>query len=132
LTKYAFTTSEVLGYLPVAEDQRIRFAETVLKLLDDSKQVRDEGLAEDEIRSMKGWTHYRLASSFAAKNDRDGVFRHVRAALALRRPKLTAKTFREDQALGAWNADPEFAKLYQEFEAPAPAPPPAQGKAEKG
>jgi tetratricopeptide (TPR) repeat protein len=131
LTRYACTTSEVLGYLPVAEDQRIRFAETVLNLLDDSRQVQEDALSAEEIRSMKGRTHYRLASSFAAKNERDGVFRHVRAALALRHPDLTVKTFREDQALSAWNADPEFAKLYQEFETPAPAPPAARGESAK-
>jgi tetratricopeptide (TPR) repeat protein len=122
-TKYAYATADVLGYLPAAEDQRIRLAETVLKRLDNPKLVQDERLADEEVRSMKGWTHYRLATTFAAKNDREGVLRHVREALSLRRPDLTPRTFREDQALGAWNDDPEFVKLYREFEKAATYPP---------
>jgi serine/threonine protein kinase len=125
LSKYIYSTSDVLGYLPVAEDQRIRLAETVLKRLDDPKLMQEETLGDDEIKSMKGWTHYRLATSFAAKNDRQGVLQHVRAALELCRPDLTAKTFREDQALSAWNGDPDFAKLYQEFDKPVSDPPAA-------
>jgi serine/threonine protein kinase len=133
LTRYAYATSDVLGNLPVPEDQRIRLAETVLQRLDDPKFAQPEGIADEEIRSMKGWTHYRLASSFAAKNDKPGVLQHVRAALALRRPDLTAKTFRDDPALSAWNDDEEFKKLYQQFESPATAPPAVQtGSAVKG
>jgi hypothetical protein len=126
-TKYAYATSAVMAYLPVAEDQRIRLAETVLKRLDNPRLAQEERLADQELRIMKGWTHYRLASTFAAKNDREGVLRHVREALSLRVPDLTARTFREDQALGAWNADPEFVKLYQGFEKAASDPPGARG-----
>jgi hypothetical protein len=133
MTKYAYATSDVLGNLPVAEDQRIRLAETILQRLDDPKLAQEEGIADEAIRSMKGWTHYRLASSFAAKNDKPGVLQHVRAALALRRPDLTAQTFRDDQALSAWNDDEEFKKLYQESQRPATYPPAAPaGSAVKG
>jgi tetratricopeptide (TPR) repeat protein len=133
LTKYAYATSDVLTYLPVAEDQKIRLAEIALRRLDDPKLAQEEGLADEDRRGMKGWIHQRLATSFAAKNDRQGVLQHVRAALELRRPDLIPKTFRDDAALGAWNADPEFEKLYREFDKPAAGPTAAPGGSpEKG
>jgi hypothetical protein len=116
LTKYVYATSELLVYLPIVDDLKIRLAETVLKRLDDPRQARGEGIKEDEIKSMKGWTHYRLAASYATKNDKPRVLEHVRAALALRRPDLTPGTFREDATLKEWNSDPDFVKLYEEFE----------------
>jgi hypothetical protein len=116
LTSYIYATSDILAYLPVVDDLKIRLAETVLKRLGDPKQARGEGIKEDEIARMKGWTHYRLAVSYATKNDKPRVLEHIRAALALRRPGLNSRMFREDTTLNQWNSDPDFIKLYEEFE----------------
>ena len=89
LTRYIYATSDVVAYLPVVDDLKIRLAESVLKKLDDP-QARKEGIGEDEIKGMKGWTHYRLAVSYAAQNNRQRVLEHVRAALSLKRPDLNA------------------------------------------
>jgi serine/threonine protein kinase len=115
LIRYIYATSDVVAYLPVVDELKIRLAENVLKKLDDP-QARKEGISEDDIKGMKGWTHYRLAVSYAAQNNRQRVLEHVRAALALKRPDLSARTFREDASLNVWNNDAEFAKLYEESE----------------
>ena len=115
LIRYIYATSDVVAYLPVVDDLKIRLAETVLKKLDDP-QARKEGIGEDDIKSMKGWTHYRLAVSYARQNNRQRVLEHVRAALALKRPDLNARTFRDDASLNVWNNDAEFARLYEESE----------------
>lgn len=114
-TRYIHATLDVVAYLPVVDDLKIRLAEAVLKKLDDP-QAHKEGISDDEIKGMTGWTHYRLAVSYAAQHNRQRVLEHVRAALALKRPDLSARTFRDDASLNVWNNDAEFARLYEESE----------------
>ena len=116
LTRYLDATSEVLNYLAVPVEVRISLSEAVLKRLGDSQGAAAEGLADAEVKTMKGWTHVRLAAAFAAKNDKAGVLEHARLALELRLADLTPKTFTDDATFAAWNADPEFTELYKRYQ----------------
>src|SRR5262249_14410755 len=102
-TRYLDATSEVLGYLPVPLDLRIRLSEEVLRRLEDAATARKDGLNDDEAKAMTAWTHVRLAGAFAAKNDPQGVLKQIRSALDLKRPDVTPKTFRDDPTFSAWN-----------------------------
>jgi hypothetical protein len=113
--RFLNATAEVLNYLPVADGLRVTLAEEVLKNLNDPAAAPKEGLAADEARSIKGWTHFRLAVASASKNDRPGVLAHVREALGQRAPDLGPDAFRNDPTISPWNGDEEFAKLYREF-----------------
>jgi tetratricopeptide (TPR) repeat protein len=115
LTRYLDATSEVLNYLAVPVDVRISLSQAVLKRLTDTQGAAAEGIAPDEIKTMKGWTHVRLAAGFAAKNDKAGVLEHAREALAARLSDLTPKTFTDDSTFAAWNGDPEFTELYKQY-----------------
>jgi serine/threonine protein kinase len=115
-TRYVYTTSDMVARLPVVDDLKIRLAETVLKRLENSQQIKSEGISDDEIKNMIGWTHYRLAVSYATRNEKRRVLEHVKAALELRRPDLTCKTFRDDASVNQWNNDPEFTRLYEQFD----------------
>jgi serine/threonine protein kinase len=115
-TRYVYTTSDMVAKLPVVDDLKIRLAETVLKRLDNPQLVQSEGIRDDELKNMKGWTHYRLAVSYAARNEKRRVLEHVKAALELHRPDLTSKTFRNDASVNQWNNDPEFNRLYEQYD----------------
>ena len=56
-------------------------AEEVLRRLSDANAVTQEGLKPDDVKARKGWTHFRLAKSFAQKNDKANVLKNVQAAL---------------------------------------------------
>jgi serine/threonine protein kinase len=116
LTRYLSATMDVVGSLAVADEIRNRLAQEILKRLGNTQLVAEEKLAEDEVRGMKGWAHFRLAISAAAQNDRQGVLEHVREALGMKLADLTPKTFREDPTFGTWNEDAEFVALYKQHE----------------
>jgi hypothetical protein len=119
-TEFFYYTQEVLGELPVPVDVRIRLGEEVLKRLGDAPLMEQEGLDQAKVRNMTGLTHQRLARAFAQKEDRNRVLDHVRKALSCKLEDLTAQTFRDDGAFAPWKDDPEFVKLYAEFDKPPP------------
>jgi serine/threonine protein kinase len=114
-SEYLYSTRDLLGYLSVPVEVRIRLGEELLRRLADAGNVEQDGLKEEQARDMKGWTHFGLAQAFAEKEERAKVLQHVREALQLKMPDLTAKTCQEDGTLKAWNDDAEFAQLYKEF-----------------
>src|SRR5262249_27940090 len=114
-SEYLYSTRDLLGYLSVPVEVRIRLGEELLRRLADAGNVEQDGLKEEQARDMKGWTHFGLAQAFAEKEERAKVLNHVREALQLKMPDLTAKTCQEDGTLKAWNDDAEFAQLYKEF-----------------
>src|SRR5262249_45049432 len=87
----------------------------LLQRLGDAAASQD-GLKEDQVRDLKGWTHFHLAQVCAQKEDRPGVLEHVRAALQLNVPDLTPQTCRQDGAIGAWNEDKGFVARSGQFE----------------
>jgi hypothetical protein len=116
--RYLDASLEVLATLAVPEDLRIRLAQELLGHLNRNELVQQEGLKPDEVKSMQAWTYFRLAKAFAAKNERDNVYRNTELALNVRLPDLKPRNFREDPALSGWNEDKEFAALYKKFETP--------------
>jgi tetratricopeptide (TPR) repeat protein/predicted Ser/Thr protein kinase len=117
-TRYLDATLDVLWYLNVPEDLRQGLAEEVLRRLSDMNIVMQEGLKPDEVKGRKGWTHYRLAKSFAQKNDKANVLKNVQAALDLKLADLKPANFQGDGALSGWNEDKEFVALYKKYETP--------------
>jgi serine/threonine protein kinase len=120
LSRYLNATVTVLAYLPVPSDVRVRLSEELLKRLANPVLVQQDNLPPEEVQSLKGWTHFRLAQAHAEKEDRTRVLQNVREALALKVPDLTPDALRGDGALSPWNEDPEFKAAYVEF-APAPS-----------
>jgi hypothetical protein len=118
LSRYLNATVTVLFNLPVSSDVRVRLSEELLKRLANPVLVQQDNLPSDEVQSLKGWTHVRLAQAYAEKEDRTRVLQHVREALALRVPELTPDSLRGDGTLGAWNEDEEFKAAYIEFAPP--------------
>jgi serine/threonine protein kinase len=116
-TTFLDATAEILWYLRVNEDLRISLSRDVLlPRLDDNQAVKDDKLKPEEVKALRGRAHYRLAKSFAAKNDRNSVLTHLGETLKLRLPEFTPKSFREDDSFKAWNMDEEFVKLYKQYE----------------
>ena len=107
-------TIDVIGASPV--DVRVRLIEELLRRLADGEIVKAEAVPADEVKALKARAHFRRARCAAEKEDRAGVLAHLRKALAQRQADLTPKQAREDEQLKAWNDDPEFQKLYAEFE----------------
>jgi tetratricopeptide (TPR) repeat protein len=117
-TKYLDATLEVLWVLPaVPVDLRVRLPQEILARLTDANAVQQERLKPEEVKRLKGWTHYRLAKAFAGKNEKDNVLRHLSEALGTRLPDLKPQTCRDDGTFSGWNDDPAFKALYQKFEA---------------
>jgi serine/threonine protein kinase len=116
-TEYLDATQEVLANLPVPPSWRVRLGEEVLKRLGDGATIEQDKLTPDDIKTRKGWTHFRLARAFAENQERTNALKQIREALQLKLPDLKPQNFREDGAFSAWNEDPEFLKLYAEHEA---------------
>jgi len=116
LTRYLEATLQVLLQLPVGPDLRIKLSEELLKHLGEPETSSQEGLSADDVRSIRGWTHFHLAKAYADSEDRDKVLKHVREALQAKVADLTPQTVRDDDTLKQWKDDAEFAKLFAEFE----------------
>jgi tetratricopeptide (TPR) repeat protein len=117
-TRYYDATLDVLWYLAVSEDLRVGLGEEVLRRLANAEVVKQEGLTPEDVKARQGWTHYRLAKSFAQKNDKANVLGHVQAALELKLADLKPDTFRNEPALSGWNEDKEFVAVYKKHETP--------------
>jgi tetratricopeptide (TPR) repeat protein len=115
-TEFLAATRDLLDGYAVPPDLRLRLGRDLLQRLGDAAVVAQDGLKDDQVRDLKGWTHFHLAQVCAQKEDRPGVLQHVRAALELHVPDLTPQTCRQDGTLGAWNEDKEFVALYGQFE----------------
>jgi serine/threonine protein kinase len=115
-TEFLAATRDLLDSYAVPPDLRLRLGRDLLQRLGDAAVVAQDGLKDDQVRDLKGWTHFHLAQVCAQKEDRPGVLQHVRAALQLHVPDLTPQTCRQDGTLGAWNEDKEFVALYGQFE----------------
>jgi tetratricopeptide (TPR) repeat protein len=112
--RFLHGTIDVIGASPV--DVRIGLIEELLRRLADGELVKTEAVGADEVKGIKAQAHFRRARCAAEKEDRAGVLAHLRQALAQRHIDLTPKQAREDEQLKAWSTDPEFQKLYAEFE----------------
>jgi predicted Ser/Thr protein kinase len=115
-TLFLDSTLDMTWYLAVSEDLRIRFAEELLKRLADPNVLQQEKIKPEDAKSRTGWTHQRLARTYAAKNDKAGVLRHVGEALKLRLPDLKPNAFRDDGTFSGWNSDADFVQLYKQYE----------------
>jgi serine/threonine protein kinase len=115
-TRFLDATLNVLWYLAVPEDLRIGLADQLLRRLTDAGIIAQEKLTPADVKSFTGWTHFRLAKSYAGKNDKPEVLRHIRAALALKLDGLRPADFRAEQAFNGWTEDADFVKLYKEYE----------------
>jgi tetratricopeptide (TPR) repeat protein/predicted Ser/Thr protein kinase len=116
-TNFLDATAEILWYLRVNEDVRISLSRDVLlPRLNDGQVIKDDKLKPEDVKTLKGRAHFRLAKSFAAKNDRNSVLSQLGETLKLGLPDFTPKTLREDDSFKAWNMDEEFVKLYNQYE----------------
>jgi hypothetical protein len=59
---------------------------------------------------------FRLAKSYAQKNDKMSVLRHIRASLELKLADLKPAVFRAEPAFSGWVEDKDFVALYKQFE----------------
>jgi hypothetical protein len=116
--KFLDATIVILWNLPTPADLRIRLQDELIKGLTGPDDSLRRGISPDELRSMTGWGHYRLARFWADKDDRSNVLKHTRLALAFRLPNLGVDTFKDDPVIQAWNNEADFASLYAEFAKP--------------
>jgi tetratricopeptide (TPR) repeat protein/predicted Ser/Thr protein kinase len=114
-TEFLYTTRDLLDNYAVPVELRLGLCEELLRRLGDPITASQEKLNGDQVRDMKGWTHYHLAQAFAQKNDRAGVLRELRAALQLRVPGLTPDACKGDGNFSQWEGDKELVALYAEF-----------------
>jgi hypothetical protein len=118
--RYLDATLQILWWQhPVPVDLRIRLSETLLQQLVHAALVKQEGIPADEVKGMDAYAHYRLARAYAEREERNRLLEQMRLALAPRVASVTVASFRDDGLFKPWNADPEFVKLYAEFEKPA-------------
>jgi hypothetical protein len=59
-----------------------------------------------------------LARAYAEKEDRKRLLEQMRQALVPRMAAVTVTSFRDDGLFKPWNADPDFVRLYAEFDSP--------------
>ena len=116
--RFLDATIIILWNLPTPADLRIRLQDELLKGMTGPDDSMRRGVPLDELRSMTGWGHYRLARFWADKDDRSNVLKHTRLALAFRLPNLGVDTFKDDPVIQAWNNEAEFASLYAQFAKP--------------
>ncbi len=116
--KFLDATISVLWNLPTPADMRIRLEDQLVKALTGPDDAQRRGIPPAEIRSMTGWSHYRLARSWAERDDRANVLKHARLALQLHLPNLGVDTFKDDPVIQAWNNEDDFVRLYAEFAKP--------------
>jgi predicted Ser/Thr protein kinase len=118
-TEYLDATLGVLVQLPVPPESRSRLAEELLKHLTDPGVLKRDGVSAERARDLAGGAHFQLARALARDpKHRADVLQHVRDALKLRAPNVTAALFQGDQALQVWNEDKEFKELYAKFPPP--------------
>ena len=120
--EYQYATLDVLAGLSVAVDLRVRLGEDLLQRLGDGEAATKDGLEAGRVQQLQGLTHLFLAHTAAGAENRDDVLKHLRAALDLGVPDVTAETLQADGAFQAWNMDPEFVELYKKYQKP-PDPP---------
>lgn len=120
-TRFLHAEVDVLWQLqmPTPVDLRISVANEVVRRATDPEICRQEGLMTRDSAAIRAFVHWSLAKFHAEKSDRDGVFKHVRAALVEKVDDVHAGKFRDDEMLRFYNADPDFVKLYMEFPPPA-------------
>ena len=80
--KFLDATISILWNLPTPADVRIRLEDQLVKGLTGPDDAQRRGIPPAEIRSMTGWSHYRLARFWAERDDRANVLKHTRLALA--------------------------------------------------
>jgi tetratricopeptide (TPR) repeat protein len=116
--KFLDATISVLWNLPTPADLRIRLQDQLVKALTGPDDAQRRGIPPAEIRTMTGWSHYRLARFCAERDDRANVLKNARLALQLRLPNLGVDRFKDDPVIQAWNNEDEFVRLYAEFAKP--------------
>lgn len=115
-TVYLDTALDFVGNFPTTNDTKVKLGEEVLRRVTGPDDALRKGIPDNELKEFVGWGHFRQAKLYAEKDDRAAVLKHVRAALAAKLSDLPPEKFRTDGNLKAWNDDPEFQKLYAEFE----------------
>jgi serine/threonine protein kinase/tetratricopeptide (TPR) repeat protein len=115
-TQFLDTGVDVLMDFAVSNELKVKLGEEVLRRLLGPDETLRRGISDNERRELIGWGHFRQAKFHAEKERRAEVLHHVRLALETRLSDLTPSRFRTDHNLKAWNDDPEFQKLYAEFE----------------
>jgi tetratricopeptide (TPR) repeat protein len=118
-TKFLHAVVDVLWQLPTPVDLRISIANEVVKRASDPEICRQEAITPKDAAAIRAFVHWRLAKFSAEKSDRDGVFKHAKAALIEKADDMHAGKFRDDEMLRDYNADPDFVKLYMEFPPPS-------------
>ncbi|MBV8308978.1 MAG: hypothetical protein JO344_01130, partial [Planctomycetaceae bacterium] len=113
--KFLDATISILWNLPTPADVRIRLEDQLVKALIGPDDTQRRGIPPAEIRTMTGWSHYRLARFWAERDDRANVLKNARLALQLRLPNLSVDTFKDDPVIQAWNNEDDFVRLYAEF-----------------
>jgi serine/threonine protein kinase/tetratricopeptide (TPR) repeat protein len=118
-TEYLDATLALLWQLPVPADSRIGLAEQIVKRLDDSKAVAKESLKPERVQTLLAQAHVSLARAWAGKPEgKARVRQHLEKALKQQAPGVTVAALRADGAFSAWNEDPDFVTLYQQFDKP--------------
>jgi hypothetical protein len=120
-TKFLHAVVDVLWQLPTPVDLRINIANEVVKRASNPEICKQENIEVSAAAAIRAFVHWRLAKFHAEKSDRDGVFRHAKAALVEKAEDMHAGKFRDDDMLRDYNSDPDFVKLYMEY------PPPPSG-----
>jgi hypothetical protein len=121
-TEYLYATHSVLEELAVPPELRIRLLTQLLAHLQDPNTIPSEGLEPDRVRTIRAWSHFSLAASYAAQENRAAVLREVRSALEQRVADVTPQTFKDNGTFSGWNEDAEFVALYKQFQVEEKAP----------
>lgn len=115
-TQYLGTALDVLVGFPTSHETKVKLGDEFLRRVTGPDDAPRAGIPDDHLKRLAGWGHFRQAKFHAEKDNRAAVLIHVRAALEVKLDDLTPQQFRTDDNLKAWNDDPEFQKLYAEFE----------------
>jgi tetratricopeptide (TPR) repeat protein len=118
-TEYLDATLAVLGQLPAPPESRVAVAEVIVRRLDDPAAVAKDGLKPERVQALRAAAHLALARAWAGKPEgKARVREHLELALKQQAPGVTAAALRADSAFSAWNEDPDFVALYQQFDKP--------------
>ena len=121
-TEYLYATHAVLDELAVPPELRIRLLTKLLAHIQDASAIASEGLEPERARTIRAWSHFSLAASYAAQENRASVLQEVRSALEQKVADLTPQTFKDNGTFSGWNEDAEFVALYQQFQTEEPKP----------
>ncbi|HEV3025160.1 MAG TPA: hypothetical protein VGX76_21965, partial [Pirellulales bacterium] len=112
LTQFYFATLGAISRAGASLELSEKLAELVLGRLNDAGAVKRDDVGENELRRMKGLSHYHLALRSAELKDREKTLDHLRQTVQVRLDELPLEALRETPAFSDWRDDEAFVQVY--------------------